>query len=166
MVSTSHQLLERLFLQGSPNIFLYEVTMEPLRAEHSLGHFQPPAPPLPIGAEADGALRPLGCCCVHSSTSKMRRHVPLVQTLPARVPPPPPVLVPPPLCKCHQHCQRRAHRLCCCCRCVTGTTIPSALEGVGGGRHGGQELSGTVGSIPSQSEADEGQTERQDIKEP
>ena len=78
------------------------------------GHFWPP---VPRGhAEADGAPELLRCGCVHVSTSKTRCRVPLVQALPVLVPPPPPVLVPLPPCKCHRHCQRRAHRLCCRCR--------------------------------------------------
>lgn len=96
-----------------------------------------PATCRPVHTEADGRPRPLGRCRVRSSASKLRCHVPLVQALPVLVPPPPPVLVPPPPCKCHQHCQRRAHRLCCHCCHITGT--------MGGGQAWGLGLSVTVG---------------------
>ncbi|XP_040342515.1 uncharacterized protein LOC121037274 [Herpailurus yagouaroundi] len=47
------------------------------------------------------------------------------------VPPPPPVLVPLPPCKCHRHCQRRAHRLCCRCRHASLELRPN--QHLGGG---------------------------------
>lgn len=112
-----------------------------------------PATCRPVHTEADGRPRPLGRCRVRSSASKLRCHVPLVQALPVLVPPPPPVLVPPPPCKCHQHCQRRAHRLCCHCCHITGTMGGGAGMGAGAFGH-------------RRSSADEGQTERQDIRKP
>ena len=88
------------------------------RGRATLGHGQPsPAPWLKLTSP-----------CSHgdaaASTWKVWCRLLLVQALPVLVRPPPPVLVPPPPHKCHQHCQRRAHRL-CRHRHITGATATS-----------------------------------------
>lgn len=131
--SNSHQLSEEsFFLKGSLKylgwhrhcfpLSRFPSSTEPLQDPcHCKQSHSGPLPSCPILRW----LKLTDSCSrweVAVSTSKVQCHLLLVQALPVLVRPPPPVLVPLPPHECHQHCQRRAHRLCCCWHHVAGAT--------------------------------------------